>query len=61
MLHTDDVIVTMGHSVGVIDLPPDVRHEDWRIGDLLGAPIAEIRRVRGDIEYRVRGLLGVSA
>jgi len=52
-----DVIVTMGHSVGAIDIPASVRHEDWRIGDPLGAPIDEIRRVRADIEYRVRDLL----
>jgi len=64
VLHGADVIVTMGHSVGVIDLPPTVRHEDWRIGDPSGAPVDEIRRVRSDIEYRVRALLadlGVSA
>jgi arsenate reductase (thioredoxin) len=53
-----DVIVTMGHSVGVIDVPTDVRHEDWRIGDPVGAPIEEVRQVRDDIEYRVRTLLG---
>jgi protein-tyrosine-phosphatase len=52
-----DVIVTMGHSVGAITIPADVRHEDWRIGDPIGAPIDEIRRVRADIEYRVRALL----
>ncbi len=52
-----DVIVTMGHSVGVIEIPPETRHDDWRIGDPIGAPIAEIRRVRADIEYRVRALL----
>ena len=52
-----DVIVTMGHSVGVIDIPSGTRHEDWRIGDPIGAPTAEIRRVRADIEYRVRALL----
>jgi protein-tyrosine-phosphatase len=57
VLHAADVIVTMGRSVGVFDLPTDVRHEDWRIGDPLGAPIEETRRVRDDIEYRVRALL----
>ena len=64
VLRAADVIVTMGHSVGVIDIPQDVRHEDWRIGDPVGAPIAEIRRVRADIERRVRTLLselGVAA
>jgi hypothetical protein len=48
----------MGHSVGLIEIPGDVRREDWRIGDPIGAPISEIRRVRADIEYRVRKLLG---
>ena len=57
VLHEADVIVTMGHSVGMIDLPPAIRHEDWRIGDPSGAPVDEIRRVRADIEYRVRALL----
>ncbi len=33
------------------------RHEDWRVGDPLGAPIEEVRRVREDIERRVRTLL----
>ena len=57
VLRAADVIVTMGHSVGVIDIPPGIRREDWRIGDPIGAPIAEIRRVRADIEYRIRVLL----
>ena len=52
-----DVIVTMGHSVGVIQMPANVRHEDWRVGDPIGAPLDEIRRVRTDIEHRVRMLL----
>jgi protein-tyrosine-phosphatase len=52
-----DVIVTMGHSVSVVEVPPDVRHADWRIGDPIGAPVEEIRRVQSDIEYRVRDLL----
>ena len=57
VLQGADVIVTMGHSVGVVDIPEGVRREDWRIGDPIGAPIEEIRRVRSDIEYRVRALL----
>jgi arsenate reductase (thioredoxin) len=57
VLHGADVIVTMGHSVGVIEIPDGVRHEDWRVGDPVGAPVEEIRRVRADIEHRVRGLL----
>jgi arsenate reductase (thioredoxin) len=57
VLHGADVIVTMGHSVGTIEIPHSARHEDWRVGDPIGAPIEEIRRVRADIEYRVRALL----
>jgi protein-tyrosine-phosphatase len=57
VLHGADVIVTMGHSVGLIEIPDGVRHEDWRVGDPIGAPVEEIRRVRADIEHRVRGLL----
>ncbi len=57
VLRGADVVVTMGHSVGVIEIPPDVRHEDWRIGDPIGASIEEVRRVRADIQYRVRDLL----
>jgi protein-tyrosine-phosphatase len=57
ILQAADVIVTMGHSVGVIDIPGHARHEDWRVGDPIGAPITEMRRVRADIEHRVRTLL----
>jgi protein-tyrosine-phosphatase len=57
VLRGADVVVTMGHSVGIIEIPQDVRHEDWRIGDPIGASIHEVRRVRDDIEYRVRALL----
>ena len=57
ILRAADVIVTMGHSVGIVNLPAGIRHEDWRIGDPIGASVEEIRRVRADIEYRVRELL----
>ena len=57
VLRGADVIVTMGHSVGDVELPRGVRHEDWRIGDPIGAPLDEVRRVRDDIEYRIRALL----
>jgi arsenate reductase len=57
VLRAADVIVTMGHGVGVIDLPQHIRHDDWRVGDPIAAPIPEIRRVRAHIEYRVLALL----
>ena len=57
VLRAADGIVTMGHSVGVIDISEHVRHDDWRVGDPVGAPVDEIRRVRADIERRVKTLL----
>ena len=57
ILSAADVIVTMGHSVGNVELPEGVKHQDWRVGDPVGASIEETRRVRDDIERRVRELL----
>jgi arsenate reductase len=57
VLGATDVVVTMGHSVGVFDIPDGVRHEDWRVGDPVGAQLDEVRRVREDIERGVRTLL----
>jgi len=51
-----DVIVTMGRSVGEIDVPAGVRHIDWRVGDPAGADLDEVRRVREDIDRRVDAL-----
>ena len=33
-----DLVVTMGRSVGQIEIPPAARHDDWRVGDPTGAP-----------------------
>jgi arsenate reductase (thioredoxin) len=57
VLAAADVIVTMGHSVGTVELPESVKHQDWRVGDPVGATLDEVRRVRDDIERRVRTLL----
>ena len=46
ILANADVIVTMGHSVGSVELPDGVRHEDWRVGD----PSAPVSRRRGGSE-----------
>ena len=54
-----DMVVTMGRSVGQVELPPEARHEDWRVGDPTGAPVDEVRRVREDIDRRVQALLAV--
>jgi protein-tyrosine-phosphatase len=56
VLAAADVVVTMGRSVGAIDVPAGTRHLDWRVGDPSGAGIDEVRRVRDDIERRVETL-----
>jgi arsenate reductase (thioredoxin) len=57
VLEAADVVVTMGRSVGTVDIPEGTRHLDWRVGDPSGAPVDEIRRVRDDIERRVEALV----
>jgi arsenate reductase len=57
VLAAADIVVTMGRSVGDVEIPEETRHEDWRVGDPTGAPIDEVRRVRDDIERRVMALL----
>jgi arsenate reductase (thioredoxin) len=56
VLASADVVVTMGRSVGVVEIPEDVRHVDWRVGDPAGAPLDEVRRVIVDISTRVTTL-----
>jgi arsenate reductase len=58
VLAAADVVVTMGRSVGAVDIPEGTRHEDWRVGDPTGAPVDEVRRVRDEIDQRVQRLLG---
>jgi arsenate reductase (thioredoxin) len=57
VLEAADVAVTMGRSVGFIEIPEGTRQLDWRVGDPTGAPVDEVRRVRDDIDRRVRELL----
>jgi protein-tyrosine-phosphatase len=51
-----DVVVTMGRSVGRVEIPARTRHVAWRVGDPSGAELDEVRRVREDIERRVEAL-----
>ena len=46
-----DVVITMGRSVGDVEIPTRSRHLDWRVGDPGGADIAEVRRIRDDIAF----------
>ncbi len=56
VLASADLVVTMGRSVGNIEIPDTARHLDWRVGDPTGAELDETRRVRDDIERRVEQL-----
>jgi arsenate reductase len=57
VLTAADVVVTMGRSVGSVEIPEGTTHLDWRVGDPTGAPVDEVRRVRDDIDRRVQELL----
>jgi protein-tyrosine-phosphatase len=58
VLAAADIVVTMGRSVGEVDIPDSARHVDWRVGDPAGADLEEVRRVRDDIERRITTLVG---
>ncbi|MBU1864784.1 MAG: arsenate reductase ArsC, partial [Actinobacteria bacterium] len=51
-----DVIVTMGCG-DACPVYPGKRYEDWGLDDPAGEPSEVVRRVRDDIERRVRALL----
>lgn len=53
VLASADLVITMGRSVGKIEIPNTARHLDWRVGDPAGAGLDEVRRVREDIDRRV--------
>jgi arsenate reductase (thioredoxin) len=57
VLEAADVVVTMGRSVGSVEIPASTRHLDWRVGDPTGTSLDEARRVREDIDRRVQELL----
>jgi len=57
VLGAADVVVTLGRSVGGVDVPEAVRREDWRVGDPVDAPLDEVRRIRRELESRVDELL----
>jgi protein-tyrosine-phosphatase len=57
VLAAADVVVTMGRSVGAVQIPEGTRRLDWRVGDPTGASVEEARRVRDEIDSRVTALL----
>ena len=51
-----DVVVTMGCG-DACPVFPGKRYLDWELDDPSGQPIEVVRRIRDDLEARVRGLL----
>ncbi len=52
-----DVVVTMGCG-DACPLYPGKRYEDWELDDPAGQPIDTVRRIRDEIDVRVRRLVG---
>ncbi|WOQ68911.1 metalloregulator ArsR/SmtB family transcription factor [Microbacterium limosum] len=50
-----DVVVTMGCG-DACPVYPGIRYVDWDIADPAGLPLADVRRIRDEIELRVREL-----
>jgi protein-tyrosine-phosphatase len=51
-----DVVITMGCG-DACPIFPGKRYEDWELEDPAGKDIDAVRRIRDEIEARVRGLL----
>jgi len=51
-----DVVITMGCG-DACPIDPGKRYEDWKLSDPAGQPVEVVRRIRNDIDARVRQLL----
>jgi len=51
-----DVVVTMGCG-DACPVYPGKRYEDWELEDPAGKPLETVRRIRDEIDERVRELL----
>jgi arsenate reductase len=51
-----DVVITMGCG-DACAIYPGKRYEDWEVADPAGKSLAEVRRIRDEIDGRVRSLL----
>lgn len=58
MVNSADVVVTMGCGVDATTCPAGfVVSEDWGLDDPHGQPIEKVRKIRDEIEQRVRELI----
>ena len=51
-----DAVITMGCG-DACPVYPGKRYEDWQIEDPAGKPLADVRRIRDEIDGRVRALV----
>jgi arsenate reductase len=50
------ILITMGCG-DQCPIVPGAKRDDWTLDDPKGAPIEQVRRIRDDIERRVRELI----
>ena len=55
-VHAADVVITMGCG-DACPFFPGKRYLDWELEDPAGKPLATVRRIRDEIDTRVRSLL----
>ena len=56
MVKAADVVITMGCG-DACPIYPGKRYEDWELEDPAGKDLVTVRRIRDDIEARVRTLV----
>ena len=56
MVRTSDVVITMGCG-DACPVFPGKRYEDWQLEDPAGKDLDAVRRIRDEIERRVRDLI----
>jgi arsenate reductase len=56
-VQSSDVVVTMGCG-DACPIYPGKRYEDWTLDDPSGRSLEQVRRIRDEIESRVRDLVG---
>lgn len=52
-----DVVITMGCG-DACPIYPGKRYEDWDLGDPAGKDLETVRRIRDEIDFRVKKLIG---
>ena len=56
-VHASDVVITMGCG-DACPVFPGKRYLDWQLDDPAGQPADVVRRIRDEIDARVRALMG---